>query len=182
VIAALERKPGVALFARTTRAGVLTEAGASYLAQIEPIARRTGIVRRVLVASPACLKRAGTPQTPEDLATHAVIVGPPGAGLGGWTFERDGKTVTVGPEPQLSTNVNEAATAAAVAGLGILSTGSWACRAELEAGTLVRVLKEWTMRSIEAHALFSAGRAAKAAARGFVDYLATELARTGQDH
>src|SRR5262245_8098359 len=113
VIAALERKLGVALFTRTTRAVVLTEAGASYLAHVE----------RVLVASPAYLKRAGTPKTPEDLADHAIIVGPPGAGPGGWSFERDGRRLSVKPEPHLAANVNEAATAAAVAGLGILSTG-----------------------------------------------------------
>ena len=40
------------------------------------VARRIGAWPRVIVASPAYLKRAGIPQTPADLAAHIVIVGP----------------------------------------------------------------------------------------------------------
>jgi len=50
-----------------------------------------------------------------------------------------------------------------------------------DAGSLVRLLKDWAMRPVEVYALLSAGRAAKRAARGFVDYLATEFARAGLD-
>jgi DNA-binding transcriptional LysR family regulator len=69
----------------------------------------------------------------------------------------------------------EVATAAAVAGLGILSMGHLACRTEIESGALVRVLSDWEMGSAEVKAVLTAGRAAKPAARAFVDFLVAEL-------
>jgi len=76
---------------------------------------------------------------------------------------------------RLTFTVNEGATAAAVAGLGIVSTGLWGCRAELASGALVRVLDDWSMTSVEIHAVFPAGRGAKRSARAFADYLIDEL-------
>jgi DNA-binding transcriptional LysR family regulator len=40
------------------------------------VARRIAAWPRVIVASPAYLKRSGVPQTPANLAAHSVIVGP----------------------------------------------------------------------------------------------------------
>ena len=64
----------------------------------------------------------------------------------------------------------------AVAGLGIVSTGFWFCRPELESGALLQVLAGWQMEPIELSAVFAPGRAAKPSARAFADYLAIELA------
>jgi DNA-binding transcriptional LysR family regulator len=145
------------------RFGVLPDSNAT--------ARLLGLTPRVLAAAPSYLKRVGMPQVPEDLADHPVIVGPAGVGPTGWTFQRDGKTTSVRVEGRLSLSVNEGAIAAAVAGIGIVSTGVWGCRAELENGALVQVLPEWRLQPIEAHAVFAAGRAAKPAARAFTDFL-----------
>lgn len=137
--------------------------------------RVVGVIQRVVVASPAYLRRAGTPAVPADLVKHSILAGPPAAIPDAWSFERAGKSVTVQPEARLKSNVNEGATAAAVAGLGIVLTGDWGCRAELASGALVRVLPDWKLAPIRAHALFPAGRATKAAARCLVDYLVAEL-------
>jgi DNA-binding transcriptional LysR family regulator len=80
-------------------------------------------------------------------------------------------------EPHFSTNENEAAVAAAAAGFGITSTSGWACRRELESGSLVRLFPEWTMRGIPVHAYFPMGRATRAAARAAIDHLVAELER-----
>ncbi len=136
------------------------------------MAKRLGVSTRLLVASPEYLKRAGTPKLPTDLPAHSVIVGPAGSGLAGWSFHRDGKTTSVRVQGNLIVNVNEAVTAAAVAGLGIASTGTWGCRRELDSGALVQVLPKWKMDTTEVNAVFAAGRAAKPAARAFTDFLA----------
>ena len=256
ILAVLEHEIGVALLTRTTRAVTLTEAGADYLARIEPIlaaleeadhaARGTGELRgalcvalsssfgvreliprlppflelhpalrmdlrmndqhqelvldgvdvafrfgalanssamarrlasppRLLAASPSYLARAGVPQTPGDLAGHSVIMGPTGAGTNAWSFRRDERTVSVRLEGRLRISASEGATAAAVAGLGIISTALWACRAELASGALVRVLADWSMAAVELHAVFPAGRAAKPAARALAEYLSRTL-------
>ena len=145
------------------------------LADSNAIARPLGTCPRLLVASPAYLARAGTPDTPESLVGHQVIVGPRGIGLDSCTFQRDGRTTTVRVEGRLTTSVNQGAIAAAVASLGIASVALWNCRAELESGTLVQVLADWRMEPFEFHAVFAAGRAAKPASRAFADYLQAAL-------
>ncbi len=130
---------------------------------------------RLLAASPAYLARAGSPDTPDSLANHEVLVSPLGVGLGWWSFERDGRTTSVRVQGRLTTSVNQAAVAAAVAGLRILAIGLWNCRAELASGALVQVLPDWQLKPFELHAVFAAGRAAKPSARAFADYLASAL-------
>ncbi len=136
------------------------------------MARKIATTRRVLVASPTYLKRAGAPASPADLANHALIVGPTGQALEGWTFEKDGRTLSIRVEGRITTNANEGAVAAAMAGLGICSTGEWGSRAERDSGALVEVLTDWKMENVEINAVFPAGRAAKPSARAFAEYLA----------
>jgi DNA-binding transcriptional LysR family regulator len=149
-----------------------------YLPGAASLARRIAISHRILVASPAYLRGAGTPKTPTDLAAHRLIVGPASLGAEGWAFEKDGKATAVRVAGRVTVNAIEAATAAAVAGLGITSMGHLACRAELESGALVRLLSDWTMGHAEVRAILTAGRAAKPAARAFVEFLTAELRDT----
>ena len=76
---------------------------------------------------------------------------------------------------RLVVTYNEVGLAAAVAGLGLVSMTIGAARKELEEGRLVQVLPDWDMGDIELHAVFPAGKAAKPAARAFVDFLIAEL-------
>ncbi len=76
---------------------------------------------------------------------------------------------------RLTTTQNEGAITAAVAGLGIVSTGKLGCGTELDHGALVSVLADWQLSPIEIHAVFPAGRAAKPAARAFADHVALSL-------
>jgi DNA-binding transcriptional LysR family regulator len=79
-----------------------------------------------------------------------------------------------------STNDTAGALAAAVGGLGIASTTSWACRMEIESGALVSVLPDWKMAELPVHAYFPMGRTTRMAARAFVDFLSTVLASDPQ--
>lgn len=135
------------------------------------IARKLGDTRRMAVASPAYLEREGTPRTPADLANHKVIVGPSGRGTTGWTFTRNGKTTSVRVESQITVTVNEAATAAAVLGLGVVTTSYWGCRDEIESGKLVELFPGWEIGHVDVHAVLAGGRAAKPSARAFADHL-----------
>jgi DNA-binding transcriptional LysR family regulator len=75
----------------------------------------------------------------------------------------------------LTTNSNEGAVAAAVAGLGLVSTGYWDCRQELQDGRLAPVLPDWRQEPVELNAVYAAGRAAKPGARLFTDFLIEAL-------
>ena len=250
IVATLEREIGASLFTRSTRALALTEAGAEYLARVEPAlaaldeadhaargtgemrglirvaaassftvhaviprlpdflrdhprlrvkllindsrqdlisegvdiafrfgplgdsaatARLLGSIRRVLVASPAYLRRAGRPKGPADLNSHALIVGP--MAMDCWTLEKNGRQVSLRPEGRVVVSTNEGTVAAAVAGLGIASTGVVAARNALSSHKLVRVLADWDVGSVDVHAVFPVGRATKAAARALADHM-----------
>lgn len=144
-------------------------------------ARLIGTMHRVVVASPAYLARSGTPSLPEEIVAHRVVGGPAGAHASSWQFERDGETTVIDVQPHVSTNDTAGALAAAVAGLGIISTTSWACCSEVQGGSLVRLLPEWTMARLPVHAYFPMGRATRLAGRAFVDFIAAELQKEPLD-
>jgi DNA-binding transcriptional LysR family regulator len=141
------------------------------LADSTATVKRIATIPRVVVASPDYLARCGTPETPDDLVRHRIVGGTAAAVPTAWRFERNGRESSIKLEPHFSTDENEGAIAAAVAGFGITSTSGWACRCELESGLLVRLLPEWSLAGIPVHAYFPMGRATRAAARAAIDHL-----------
>lgn len=139
------------------------------------VARKIGVIQRILVASPAYLSRAGMPQDPSDLVRHALIVGPAGQGAEAWSFGREGRSATVRAQGRFQINANEGGIKAAVAGMGVCLCGDWAVRQELQEGSLVQVLPDWETRPFDVHVILSAGRAAKASARAFADFVAMQV-------
>jgi DNA-binding transcriptional LysR family regulator len=145
------------------------------LADSSAIARKIGVNYRVLAASPAYLAHAGTPEKPSDLPQHSIIVGPAGRGMDGWVFKKDGKSTSVRVEGRFLVNGSEGATSAALAGLGIMSTGALSILRELQSGQLVRVLPDWEMGTADVNVVLPAGRATKPSARAFADFVVSEL-------
>lgn len=139
------------------------------------VARKLIESPRLIAASPAYLEKAGIPKTPADLSNHNVVVGPSSTSAIGWTFKKGGKTTSVRVDSKLTVTVNEGATAAAIAGLGIMSASMVGCRADIESGALVQLLPEWEIGTVEVHAVLTAGRNAKASSRAFVDYLVESM-------
>jgi DNA-binding transcriptional LysR family regulator len=142
------------------------------LADSSLVVRRIGTAQRMLVAAPIYLSQAGTPVTPSDLAAHALIIGPAGRSSEGWSFQKDGKTVTVRGQGRFAIDATEVAIAAAVSGLGILSAGHGSVQDDVRSGSLVRVLPDWRLGQSDVNVVLPAGRAAKASARAFADFLA----------
>jgi DNA-binding transcriptional LysR family regulator len=82
------------------------------------IAKRLALSRRLLVASPDYLKRAGKPTSLPDLELHRGIVYS-ARGAGDWRFRSGRKFVTVRPAVALRVNNGLLMRDAAIAGLGI---------------------------------------------------------------
>jgi DNA-binding transcriptional LysR family regulator len=137
----------------------------------DAVVRKIGMNRRLLAASPSYLAKAGVPQSPQDLLSHALIAGPAGRAPDGWTFRKSGRTEAPRVDPRYLLDGTDAAVAAAVSGLGIVSTGHLACLAELRQGSLVEVLPSWEMAAVEVHLVFTDGRLAKSSARAFADFI-----------
>ena len=139
------------------------------------VAKKIGVVHRVLAASPAYLAKAGIPLTPSELSGHSIIVGPAGRGMEAWAFKKDGKATSVRVEGRFVLSGGDGATAAAVAGLGIISAGALGMLRELQSGQLLRVLPDWEMGPADINVVLPAGRAAKPSARAFTEFVSTEL-------
>jgi DNA-binding transcriptional LysR family regulator len=145
---------------------------------LDAVVRKVGTNHRLLAAAPSYLEQAGVPRTPDDLSGHALIIGPAGQGAQGWTFRRAGQTQVPHCDGRYVLDSTEAATSAAVNGLGIVSTGDLACQTELQQGSLVRVLRDWEMGTVDVQAVFPEGRLAKPAARAFADFIASEFKKS----
>jgi DNA-binding transcriptional LysR family regulator len=107
------------------------------LADSSLIAVQLGVVSRVVVASPAYLKKRGMPQSPAELAAHAIVAF---EGLGAtdeWRFH-GGKPVRLAP--RLTVNSIDASIAAAESGIGITRALSYQVRSSIEAGRLTPIL------------------------------------------
>ena len=144
-------------------------------------AKLIATIPRVVVASPAYIARHGEPGEPEDLGRHRIVGGTASAVPNAWRFQREGKELAIKLELHFSTDENEGAIAAAVAGLGITSTSGWACRRELDDGALVRLLRGWALAGIPVYAYFPMGRATRAAARAIIEHLITDFERNASD-
>lgn len=135
------------------------------------ISRPFGVNERVLVASPNYIAHAPKLEHPTQIANHAWIAGPVGPSPRTLIFERGSEQLEVRVRGRIQATVNEGAVGLAVAGLGIVSTGLWGCRAELADARLVRLLPEWNLGMTEVHAFLAAGKRSKLSARAFADYL-----------
>lgn len=140
------------------------------------IARAIGTWPLVIAAAPTYLKRRGRPKSPESLGDHAFVVAGPATGKG-LTFRKDGKEIPVAVTGNIAITSAEVAVNAGVAGLGIIAASYPSVAREIEAGTLVRLLPDWNIGDLEAHAVFPSGQAPKPSARAFVDFL---IARVGK--
>lgn len=135
------------------------------------ISRRLATAPRFIVASPAYLAKRGTPKTIAELQTHDIISGRPN-GIDVWTLrDRAGGETSVRLGARLVATSTEGVLAATMAGFGLALTSAFACRAELARGDLVRVLVDFTLPTIDVHAVSPLGRSPPAKVRQFIDYM-----------
>jgi DNA-binding transcriptional LysR family regulator len=119
------------------RVGALQDSGLS--------ARRLGAMQMLNCASPAYLRRYGTPRTLDDLDGHFLVHYAIKFGAERPSFEhRQGQRYVERPMRSLVT-VNSAAayTAACLAGLGIIQSPSSGLAPYLSSGALVEILPDW---------------------------------------
>ncbi|WP_104667632.1 LysR substrate-binding domain-containing protein [Ensifer adhaerens] len=133
-----------------------------------------------LVAAPGYLAEHGMPSGPEDLAGHDGLL----ASLTseGWTLRNEeGAIVSVRPTPRFIADESQVLLEAALAGLGIVAFPRKLCRAEIENGTLVRVLPGWQAGVVTTTLLMPHRRGQLPSVRAVVDFIAERLAEQGAD-
>ncbi len=159
----------------------LVEEGMDVAVRIGPLpdsglkARQVGQVRRLLCASPDYLARHGTPRHPSELAQHALIAANGvGAGLE-WKFREAQVPLSIRVKPRLNVTSNDAAIAAANAGLGIAHLLSYQVADDLVAGRLRTVLEDFEETPWPIHVLHRESKYGSAKVRAFIDLLVSML-------
>lgn len=134
-----------------------------------------GVLKRVVCASPAYLKRHGTPKHPSDLAQHAGIRFTGRSLLSEWQFQENGRKFSARFTPRLVSNSVEAAVDACRDGLGMGAFLSYQVQAPVKAGELKPVLRKFETDPVPITLLYPHAKLVSARVRAFLDYVAPRL-------
>jgi DNA-binding transcriptional LysR family regulator len=126
---------------------------------------------RVVVGSPAYLKRHGTPHTLGDLAKHQCLAISSEGSQRGWTFQDKGKSVTLKVAGSMVCNDGAVLHDWALAGKGLAWRSMWEVAQQIEAGRLVTVLDQHAAPGNDIYAVFAQRRHLPLRIRAFVDFL-----------
>ncbi|AKA25172.1 LysR family transcriptional regulator [Pseudomonas chlororaphis] len=152
------------------------------LADSSMVARLLAPAPRIMVAAPAYLERAGTPQTPRDLAAHQCLnYGYLQSGVS-LQLSNGKDTQRVHVTGPLHANNGDLLAQAAEAGMGIALLPDFIVAEALAAGRLVPVLCEWQAPPISIHAVYPSARRVPQKTRAFIDFLIAHLAEKPPMH
>lgn len=139
------------------------------------VAKKVGLVRRVLVASPGYLARRGMPLSPADLRLHSVIAFTGLTPNREWRFT-DGKPgSSTSFMPRLEINDAASAITAAEAGDGITMALSYMVADKIRGGHLVPVMDEFAPPAVPVSLVYPQSRLISPKVRAFVDFAAPRL-------
>lgn len=137
--------------------------------------RKLGEIQAFLVASPDYLARAGTPQTPDDLALHTCIVDTNRRTPRRWSLRKDGAEVAIHVQGKLLVNSARAACQLAVDGNGIAFSPRFAVCDDLESGRLVTLLDDYIGETSPVSAVYLEGRSVPRKVRALIDFASADI-------
>ena len=132
---------------------------------------------RVVVGTPAYLKRHGTPRVLADLARHNCLAISSEGSQRGWTFLDKGKPVTVKVTGNMECNDGAVLHAWALAGKGLAWRSMWEVGAQIASGELCTVLDDYAAPGNDIYAVFAERRHLPLRIRSFVDFLRRSYAQ-----
>jgi DNA-binding transcriptional LysR family regulator len=139
------------------------------------IAKRLGMIGRVVCGSPGYLAERGAPKQPLDLARHACVTFEGLSSPSEWIFQGSTQTTAVKLRSRLVVSTAEAAVDAAVAGIGLTRVLSYQVAAAEAAGALVRVLRRFEPAAVPVSLVHSGQARLPLKLRAFIDFCAPRL-------
>jgi DNA-binding transcriptional LysR family regulator len=146
-----------------------------HLADSSLVAVRLAEVRRLVCASPAYLKKRGTPRHPRDLAGHDCLSLTAVTAGDTWQFREDGRALAVKVRPRFVSNSGDAVIAMAESGQGVGMALSYQIEAQLARRRLATVLVDFAPAPLPVSALYPHGRLTAAKVREFIALAAARL-------
>lgn len=138
-------------------------------------ARHVGNVSFKLVASPSYKTKHGEPTTPDDLKAHTLIASNANNFSHEWQFSGEHGHQRIRIQPRLNVSTNRTAINAAKHHLGIARVLSYQVADELDAGTLITILRAYTPPPLPIHIVYREGPRASNKIRAFVDLMSERL-------
>jgi DNA-binding transcriptional LysR family regulator len=141
--------------------------------RIDPglVARPITTARIVACASPAYLKKHGTPQSPADLAQHNCLTYAVSSRPYEWRFQRKGRENVVKVNGTLHANNGNILCAAAVDGLGVILQPTFLVYDLIRTRKLVRILDSWEADVFTVYAVYPNRQFLPPKVRTLIDFL-----------
>lgn len=128
--------------------------------------------RRLCVAAPAYLQRAGTPRHPNELARHECLALSSDASQSrGWAFLVDGEVVHLRPSGRLDCSDGQVLHDWCLRGLGIAWRSTWEVEREVASGELLSVLDDFAAPPNGIYAVFAQRKHLPLRVRLWIDFL-----------
>ena len=128
--------------------------------------------RRLCVATPAYLQRAGTPRQPSDLSRHQCLTLSSDASQArGWAFLVEGELVHLRPNGRLDCSDGQVLHDWCLQGHGIAWRSGWEVDSEVAAGLLASVLDDYAAPASGIHAVFPQRKHLPLRVRLWIDFL-----------
>jgi DNA-binding transcriptional LysR family regulator len=151
------------------------------LADSSLMARKLGSVEIMLCASPAYLKKNGTPKTPGDLVNHNCLVYTYATPQSGWHFvDHSGHEEVVRISGRFLANSGDALLTLALKDAGVILAPDYIVENELKSGHLIRLLPGYRTVETPVHAVYPHGRYLSAKTRTFIDFIAARFGHLQQ--
>ena len=128
--------------------------------------------RRLCVATPAYLKKAGSPATPSDLTRHACLtLSSDASQTRGWAFTVDGEVAHLRPSGPLDCSDGQVLHEWCLQGLGIAWRSTWEVERDVAAGRLQVVLEPFAAPPNGIFAVFPHAKHLPLRVRLWIDFI-----------
>ena len=132
--------------------------------------------RRLCVAAPAYLQRAGIPATPTELMRHPCLtLSSDASQTRGWAFKVDGEVTHLRPSGPLDCSDGQVLHDWCVQGLGIAWRSTWEVEADIAAGRLQAVLEDFAAPANGIYAVFPQRKHLPLRVRLWIDFIKTRF-------
>jgi DNA-binding transcriptional LysR family regulator len=128
--------------------------------------------RRLCVAAPAYLSRAGVPKHPSELARHECLtLSSDASQTRGWAFSVEGSVIHLRPSGRLNCSDGQVLHDWCVAGLGVAWRSTWEVEQEVQSGKLHTVLDDFVAPPNGIYAVFAHAKHLPLRVRLWIDFL-----------